>query len=88
MHILYFKVYTDKNASQIEIYLDALIKENEIYSHTRVSSTGSSKFAYFGRRDAFVHQRKQLTICVEASIGIVSCFSLMYEGVPPPNRRT
>ena len=28
----YFKVYTDKNASEIEVYLDALIKENEIYS--------------------------------------------------------
>src|SRR5262245_32122665 len=31
----YFKVYTDKNASEIEIYLDALIKENELYSRTR-----------------------------------------------------
>ena len=28
----YFKVYTDKNASEIELYLNALIKENEIYS--------------------------------------------------------
>src|SRR6266704_5197140 len=28
----YFKVYTDKNASEIELYLDALIKENELYS--------------------------------------------------------
>ena len=31
-HFCYFKVYTDKNASEIEIYLDALIKENELYS--------------------------------------------------------
>ena len=30
----YFKVYTDKNASEIEVYLDALIKENELYSRT------------------------------------------------------
>src|SRR4029453_16372160 len=30
----YYKVYTDKNAAQIETYLDALIKENEIYSQT------------------------------------------------------
>src|ERR1700682_4675732 len=28
----YFKVYTDKNASQIEHYIEALIKENELYS--------------------------------------------------------
>src|ERR1041385_5358037 len=31
-HFCYFKVYTDKNASEIEVYLDALIKENELYS--------------------------------------------------------
>ena len=30
----YFKVYTDKKASEIEVYLDALIKENELYSRT------------------------------------------------------
>ena len=30
----YFKVYTDKNASEIEVYLDALIKENELYSRS------------------------------------------------------
>jgi len=29
-HFCYFKVYTDKNASEIEVYLDALIKENEL----------------------------------------------------------
>ena len=37
----YFKVYTDKNASEIELYLDALIKENEIYSRTRAFQHGS-----------------------------------------------
>ena len=31
----YFKVYIDKNASEIESYLYALIKENELYSRTR-----------------------------------------------------
>src|ERR1044072_6780555 len=30
----YFKVYTDKNASEIEVYIDALIRENELYSRT------------------------------------------------------
>src|SRR5689334_23767240 len=30
----YFKVYTDKNASEIEVYLDALIKENRSEEHT------------------------------------------------------
>ena len=37
----YFKVYTDKNASEIEVYLDALIKENELYSRTRRFKDGN-----------------------------------------------
>jgi len=44
----YFKVYTDKNASEIEVYLDALIKENEIYSRTRAFQGRQLRFAYFG----------------------------------------
>ena len=43
----YFKVYTDKNASQIEVYLDALIKENELYSQT--PATKSSSIKKYGR---------------------------------------
>jgi oxygen-independent coproporphyrinogen-3 oxidase len=44
----YFKVYTDKNASEIEIYLDALIKEAELYSRTRALQGRQLRFAYFG----------------------------------------
>ena len=44
----YFKVYTDKNASEIEIYLDALIKENELYSRTPAFQGRQLRFAYFG----------------------------------------
>src|SRR5687768_11592380 len=51
-HFCYFKVYTDKKASEIEIYLDALIKENEIYSHMPA----------FRRRHAFVHQREAVAL--------------------------
>src|SRR5215468_7738203 len=32
----YFRVYTDKNARDIEVYLDALLKEVELYSKLRV----------------------------------------------------
>lgn len=44
----YFKVYTDKNASEIEVYLDALIKENELYSRTPAFQGRRLRFAYFG----------------------------------------
>src|SRR5258708_13026139 len=43
----YFKVYTDKNASEIELYLDALIKENEIYSRTTAFQRRKLQFASF-----------------------------------------
>ena len=47
-HFCYFKVYTDKNASEIEIYLDALIKENELYSRMPAFQGRELRFAYFG----------------------------------------
>ena len=44
----YFRVYTDKNASEIDTYLDALAKEIEIYS-TRPAIAGRPlRFVYFG----------------------------------------
>ena len=62
----YFKVYTDKNASEIEVYLDALIKENE-HSRTRAFQGRQLRFAYFGggRRPM---SAKQLHYLVEALI--------------------
>lgn len=44
----YFKVYTDKKSSEIEVYLDALIKENELYSRTPAFQGRQLRFAYFG----------------------------------------
>ena len=61
----YFKVYTDKNASQIELYLDALIKENEIYSRTRGFQNRQLKFAYFGGGTPSYISEKQLHYLVE-----------------------
>jgi oxygen-independent coproporphyrinogen-3 oxidase len=61
----YFKVYTDKNASQIEIYLDALIKENEIYSRTPAFQGRQLRFAYFGGGTPSYISEKQLQYLVE-----------------------
>ena len=61
----YFKVYTDKNASEIEVYLDALIKENELYSRTRAFQGRQLKFAYFGGGTPSYVSEKQLHYLVD-----------------------
>ena len=61
----YFKVYTDKNASEIEVYLDALIKENELYSQTAAFQGRQLRFAYFGGGTPSYVSDKQLRYLVE-----------------------
>jgi oxygen-independent coproporphyrinogen III oxidase len=61
----YFKVYTDKNASQIEIYLNALIKENELYSRSPAFQGRQLRFAYFGGGTPSYISEKQLQYLVE-----------------------
>ncbi len=64
-HFCYFKVYTDKNASDIEIYLDALIKENELYSRMPAFQGRQLRFAYFGGGTPSYISDKQLRYLVE-----------------------
>ncbi len=64
-HFCYFKVYTDKNASEIEIYLDALIKENEIYSRMPAFQGRQLRFAYFGGGTPSYISDKQLRYLVD-----------------------
>ncbi len=61
----YFKVYTDKNASEIEVYLDALVKEAEYYSRTRALQGRELRFAYFGGGTPSYISEKQLHQLVE-----------------------
>lgn len=56
----YFKVYTDKNASEIEVYLEALIKEAELYARTRAFQGRELRFAYFGGGTPSYISEKQL----------------------------
>jgi oxygen-independent coproporphyrinogen-3 oxidase len=44
----YFRVYTDKNARQVETYVDALVKEVELYSRLPVIGGRALKYVYFG----------------------------------------
>jgi oxygen-independent coproporphyrinogen III oxidase len=44
----YFRVYTDKNAKDVESYLDALVKEIELYSRLTIVGNRPLHFVYFG----------------------------------------
>src|SRR5215208_384451 len=61
----YFKVYTDKNASEIDVYLAALIKENEVYSRTPAFQGRQLRFAYFGGGTPSYVSEKQLRYLVD-----------------------
>jgi oxygen-independent coproporphyrinogen-3 oxidase len=44
----YFRVYTDKNARDVETYLSALVREVELYSKTPAVGGRSLHYIYFG----------------------------------------
>lgn len=44
----YFRVYTDKNASDVKVYLDALLKEVELYSKMPIIGGRPLHYIYFG----------------------------------------
>jgi oxygen-independent coproporphyrinogen-3 oxidase len=47
-HFCYFRVYTDKNAEEITGYLDALVREWELYAEHPAVAGRPLKFVYFG----------------------------------------
>ena len=47
-HFCYFKVYTDKDSSEIRNYLDALLKELTVYASKPAIAGRKPKFIYFG----------------------------------------
>lgn len=61
----YFKVYTDKNADEISTYLDALIKEMEVYSRMPALQGRKLRFAYFGGGTPSYISEKQLHYLVD-----------------------
>jgi oxygen-independent coproporphyrinogen-3 oxidase len=44
----YFRVYTDKNSSDVEVYSNALVKEVELYSKLKCVGGRLPEFVYFG----------------------------------------
>jgi oxygen-independent coproporphyrinogen-3 oxidase len=47
-HFCYFKVYTDKNAQEIETYLDAAVSELALYAQRPFIGGRKPRFIYFG----------------------------------------
>lgn len=87
----YFKVYTDKNANEIERYLAALSSEIELYSHTPALSGREPRFAYFGGGTPSYLSEKQLESLVERiqrHIGWDKAEEVTFEGEPGTIRKS
>ena len=65
-HFCYFRVYTDKDAGQIERYLDAAIRELALYSHKPFIGARKPKFIYFGGGTPSFLSSRQLGRLVDA----------------------
>lgn len=59
-HFCYFKVYTDKNASEIDTYLNGLKAEIRLYGKQRLSAGRKPVFVYFGGGTPSYLSTKQL----------------------------
>jgi oxygen-independent coproporphyrinogen-3 oxidase len=65
-HFCYFKVYTDKDSSEIERYLDAAVQELKLYSQRPFIGGRKPKFIYFGGGTPSYISSRQLTRLVDA----------------------
>jgi oxygen-independent coproporphyrinogen-3 oxidase len=59
-HFCYFRVYTDKNAREVEGYLDLLAKEWDLYAATPAVAGRKFNFIYFGGGTPSFLSTKQL----------------------------
>ncbi|MFN3322902.1 MAG: coproporphyrinogen-III oxidase family protein [Bryobacteraceae bacterium] len=65
-HFCYFKVYTDKNSSEIDGYLDAVVRELTLYAHKPFIGSRKPKFVYFGGGTPSYISTRQLGRTVKA----------------------
>jgi len=68
----YFKVYTDKDSSEIDAYINALIKELELYSKKPCLQSRTIDFVYFGGGTPSCLSIDQLQLLSEHSQKIIS----------------
>lgn len=65
-HFCYFKVYTDKDSSEIDRYLDAVVRELTIYSEKPFIGGRKPSFIYFGGGTPSYISTRQLSRIVDA----------------------
>lgn len=70
-HFCYFRVYTDKNSSEIQQYLDAAIQELETYAEKPYIQGRKPKFIYFGGGTPSYLSAKQLASLTERMQDII-----------------
>jgi oxygen-independent coproporphyrinogen-3 oxidase len=71
-HFCYFRVYTDKNAQEIEDYLDVLARELELYSRMPAIAGRTFNFVYFGGGTPSFLSTRQLQSLVKRLSAITS----------------
>ncbi len=71
-HFCYFKVYTDKDASEIEGYLEAALLELKLYSQKPFIGGRKPKFVYFGGGTPSYISSSQLSSLIEGMKGLLS----------------
>ena len=59
-HFCYFRVYTNKNAQEVETYLDLVAREWELYARQRAVAGRPPNFVYFGGGTPSFLSTKQL----------------------------
>src|SRR5947208_10681520 len=65
-HFCYFKVYTDKDSTEIDRYLDALVGELALYAGKKFIGGRKPSFIYFGGGTPSFISTRQLSKIVEA----------------------
>lgn len=71
-HFCYFRVYTDKNSSDVRRYLDATMQELERYAHSSYIAGRKPKFVYFGGGTPSYLSAQQLTELTDRMKSILS----------------
>jgi len=69
-HFCYFRVYTDKNAADVQAYLDTLAREWELYSEQPAIAGRPLNFVYFGGGTPSFLSTKQLQSLVSRMDGV------------------
>ncbi len=84
-HFCYFRVYTDKNSSDIQQYLDAALRELELYAEKPFIAGRKPEFVYFGGGTPSYLSVRQLTYLTEGMKRILpwdEAKEIAFEGEP------